>query len=171
MSTTVAVYPGSFDPITNGHVDIILRGAEIFDRLIVLVAVNSEKKTLFSLDERLALIRQVFQDNPKVEVDTFKGLLVNYMRTRDIRVGIRGLRAVSDFENEFQMALMNRKIYPEADTLFLAARENYSYVSSRILKEVFGLGGCISDLAPRVVIEAMQKKFKSLSKGGKGPAP
>lgn len=160
MSANVAVYPGSFDPITNGHVDIILRGSQIFDRLIVLVAVNSEKKTLFTLDERLVLIREVFRDNPKVEVDTFEGLLVNYMKARDIRVVIRGLRAVSDFEYEFQMALMNRKIYPEADTLFLAARENYSYVSSRILKEVFGLGGCIVDLAPAAVIDAMKRKFK-----------
>ncbi|MBI5016666.1 MAG: pantetheine-phosphate adenylyltransferase [Deltaproteobacteria bacterium] len=160
MSTNVAVYPGSFDPITNGHVDIILRGAQIFDRLIVLVAVNSEKKNLFSLDERVDLIREVFGGNPKVEVDTFEGLLVKYMCARDIRVVIRGLRAVSDFEYEFQMALMNRKIFPEADTLFLATRENYSYVSSRILKEVFGLGGCISDLAPAVVIEAMKQKFK-----------
>jgi len=154
-----AVYPGSFDPITNGHVDIILRGAEVFDRLTVLVAVNSEKKTLFSLEERLALIRRVFADHPRVEVDYFEGLLVDYLRARDIRVVVRGLRAVSDFEYEFQMALMNRKIYPEAETFFMAARENYSYVSSRILKEVFSLGACIKDLAPPAVIEAMREKF------------
>lgn len=159
MSAGGAIYPGSFDPITNGHVDIILRGAEVFDRLIVLVAVNSEKKTLFSLAERLNLIREVFKDHPKVEVDSFEGLLVRYMKSKDVRVVIRGLRAVSDFEYEFQMALMNRKIYPEADTFFLAARENYSYVSSRILKEVFALGGCIKDLAPPIVLEAMKKKF------------
>jgi pantetheine-phosphate adenylyltransferase len=171
LDPNVAVYPGSFDPITNGHVDIILRGAEIFDRLIVLVAVNSEKKNLFTLEERLTLIREVFRDNPTVEVDTFEGLLVKYMRSRNIRVVIRGLRAVSDFENEFQMALMNRKIFPEADTLFLAARENYSYVSSRILKEVFRLGGCISDLAPAVVIEAMKRKFKPSGRGSKVPTP
>ncbi|MBI5443582.1 MAG: pantetheine-phosphate adenylyltransferase [Deltaproteobacteria bacterium] len=160
MSATVAVYPGSFDPITNGHVDIILRGAEVFDRVIVLLAVNSEKQTLFSRDERLELIRRVFGGNPKVEVDSFEGLLVNYMRSRGIQVVIRGLRAVSDFEYEFQMALMNRKIYPEAETFFMAARENYSYVSSRILKEVFRLGGCISDLAPSSVIQAMKDKFR-----------
>ena len=159
MSGAAAVYPGSFDPITNGHVDIILRGAEVFDRLVVLVAVNSEKKNLFTLEERLALIREVFAGNPRVEVDTFQGLLVSYMRARQIRIVIRGLRAVSDFEYEFQMALMNRKLYPEADTFFLAARENYSYLSSRILKEVFGLGGCIADLAPPVVVEAMKAKF------------
>jgi pantetheine-phosphate adenylyltransferase len=161
VSATVAVYPGSFDPITNGHVDIIVRGAEVFDRVIVLVAVNSEKQTLFSLSERLDLIRQVFRENPKVEVDSFEGLLVNYMRARRIQVVIRGLRAVSDFEYEFQMALMNRKIYPEAETFFMAARENYSYVSSRILKEVFRLGGCISDLAPSAVIQAMKDKFRT----------
>lgn len=171
MSANAAVYPGSFDPITNGHVDIILRGSQIFDRLIVLVAVNSEKKTLFDLEERLHLIREVFRDNPKVEVDAFEGLLVSYMRSRDIRVVIRGLRAVSDFEYEFQMALMNRKIYPEADTLFLAARENYSYVSSRILKEVFGLGGCIADLAPATVIEAMKRKVKAARTRTRGSTP
>lgn len=153
-----AVYPGSFDPITNGHVDIILRGAEVFDRLLVLVAVNSEKKTLFTLDERMDLMREVFRDHPNVGVDCFEGLLVDYMKTEGIQVVIRGLRAVSDFEYEFQMALMNRKLYPEAETFFLAASENYSYVSSRILKEVFSLGGCIGDLAPPVVIEAMQRK-------------
>jgi len=128
-----AVYPGSFDPITNGHVDIILRGAEVFDRLVVLVAVNSEKQTLFTPEERISLMREVFRDHPCVEVDSFEGLLVNYLKDKGIRVVIRGLRAVSDFEYEFQMALMNRKIYPEAETFFLAARENYSYVSSRIL--------------------------------------
>jgi pantetheine-phosphate adenylyltransferase len=160
LSTAAAVYPGSFDPITNGHVDIILRGAEVFDRLVVLVAVNSEKNTLFTLEERVDLIRQVFSEHPKVQVDTFQGLLADYLSSRGIRVVIRGLRAVSDFEYEFQMALMNRKIYPEAETFFLAARENYSYVSSRILKEVSSLGGCIRDLAPPVVIDAMRSKFQ-----------
>jgi pantetheine-phosphate adenylyltransferase len=157
---TSAVYPGSFDPITNGHVDIILRGAEVFDRVVVLIAVNSEKSTLFGLEERKDLIREIFADHPKVEVDSFGGLLVDYLRAKDIRVVIRGLRAVSDFEYEFQMALMNRKIYPEAETLFMATRENYSYVSSRILKEVFGLGGCIEDLAPQPVIDAMRRKYR-----------
>jgi pantetheine-phosphate adenylyltransferase len=166
VSANVAVYPGSFDPITNGHVDIIERGTAVFDRVIVLVAVNSEKDTLFTREERLHLIREVFRDNPGVEVDSFSGLLVNYMRQRSIHVVIRGLRAVSDFEYEFQMALMNRKIYPEADTFFMAARENYSYVSSRILKEVFRLGGCISDLAPSIVLRAMQDKFRTRNRAG-----
>jgi pantetheine-phosphate adenylyltransferase len=155
------VYPGSFDPITNGHVDIIRRGAEVFDRLVVLVAVNREKRNLFSLDERLGFIREVFADQPKVRVDSFEGLLMNYLRTEGIRVVIRGLRAVSDFEYEFQMALMNRKIYPEAETFFMAARETYSYVSSRILKEASSLGGCIDGLAPPLVVEALERKFQA----------
>ncbi len=167
MSATTAVYPGSFDPITNGHVDIILRGAEVFDRIIVLVAVNSEKKSLFTIHERLELMREVFRDNPKVEVDSFRGLLVNYMKAKNIQVVIRGLRAVSDFEYEVQLALMNRKVYPEAETFFMAARENYSFVSSRILKEVFRLGGCISDLAPPLIVKAMQDKFRSRQQAGK----
>lgn len=161
MTTTTAVYPGSFDPITNGHIDIVRRGAEVFDRVVVLVAINSEKKTLFSVEERMELIREVFADHPRIEVDSFRGLLVNYLQDRGIRVVIRGLRAMSDFEYEFQMALMNRKIHPEAETFFLATSENYSYVSSRILKEVFGLGGCIKDLAPAVVIDAMRAKFQN----------
>ena len=121
MTERIAIYPGSFDPITNGHVDIILRGAAIFDRVVVLVAVNNEKNTLFNLDERLALINEVFKDHPNVEACSFEGLLVNYLKQHDIRVVIRGLRAVSDFEYEFQMALMNRKLQPEAETLFLAS--------------------------------------------------
>jgi len=154
-----AVYPGSFDPITNGHVDIILRGAEVFDKLIVLVAVNREKTTLFSLEERMELVREVFRDHPRIIVDSFEGLMVDYLRKNEVPVVIRGLRAVSDFEYEFQMALMNRKIYPTAETFFLAASEKYSYVSSRIVKEVFSLGACISELAPPVVVEAMRRKY------------
>jgi len=164
VSESVAVYPGSFDPITNGHVDIIERSAEVFDRVVVLVAVNRDKRTLFDLEERMELIRRVFEHHPRVEVDSFRGLLVEYMRSHGYRVVVRGLRAVSDFEYEFQMALMNRKIYPQLETFFLAARENYSYVSSRILKEVFELGGCIQDLAPAVVIEALREKFGRLDR-------
>ncbi|MDF1555933.1 MAG: pantetheine-phosphate adenylyltransferase [Deferrisomatales bacterium] len=166
MNATTAVYPGSFDPITNGHVDIILRSASLFDRVVVLVAVNHSKQTLFTLDERLELIRRVFADHPKVEAQSFEGLLVNYMKKHDIRAVIRGLRAVSDFEYEFQMALMNRKIHPQAETLFLASRENYTYVSSRILKEVFSLGACIQDLAPPIVIDAMRRKYPGRALSG-----
>ncbi|TAL16817.1 pantetheine-phosphate adenylyltransferase [bacterium] len=161
MKDSIAVYPGSFDPITNGHMDIILRGAQVFDKVIVLIAVNSEKNNLFTLEERLDLIRDIFKDNPKVEVDTFDGLLVKYLHANSIHVVIRGLRAVSDFEYEFQMALMNRRMYEGAETFFLAAREDYSYVSSRIVKEIFSLGACIKDLAPPQVVEAMKAKYAS----------
>lgn len=159
MSNSAAVYPGSFDPITNGHVDIILRSAEVFDKVVVLVAVNSEKKTLFTIEERLGHIREVFKDNPKVVVDSFDGLLVKYLKSHHIKIVIRGLRAVSDFEYEFQMALMNRKICEGVETFFLAASENYSYVSSRIVKEIFSLGACIKDLTPPLVVDAMREKF------------
>lgn len=167
LSGNVAIYPGSFDPLTNGHVDIIERGAEVFDQLVVLVAVNSGKDPLFTAEERVALIRDVFKHNPKIKVDVFSGLLVDYMRLNDIRVVIRGLRAVSDFEYEFQMALVNRKMHREAETFFLAASEKYSYVSSRIVKEVFSLGACIEDLAPAQIIAAMRKKYGKLSTKGK----
>ncbi len=155
----MAVYPGSFDPITNGHVDIILRGAEVFDEIIVLVAKNNEKKSLFTSQEKMDLIREVFKDRPSIKVDSFDGLLVEYLRSRNINVVIRGLRAVSDFEYEFQMALINRRMYKDVETFFLAASENCSYISSRIIKEIFSLGSCIKDLAPPEVVEAMKKKF------------
>ena len=159
MSSSIAVYPGSFDPLTNGHVDIILRGAEIFDRLVVLVAVNSAKNALFNIEERMELINEVFADYPNITVDSFEGLLVDYLKANSVPVVIRGLRAVSDFEYEFQMALMNRKINPDVETFFMAAGESYTYVSSRIVKEVFSLGACVEGLAPKPVIEAMRKKF------------
>ena len=162
MEGSVAVYPGSFDPITNGHVDIITRSADVFDKVVVLVAINSAKDALFTIDERMALIREVFNDHPKVVVDSFEGLMVDYLRANSISVIVRGLRAVSDFEYEFQMALMNRKIFSGIETFFLAASENYSYVSSRIVKEVFSLGACVEDLAPKPVIDAMREKFDSL---------
>lgn len=159
MAANVAVYPGSFDPMTNGHVDIIERSAEVFDELVVLVAVNSGKDPLFTTQERVELIKRVFAGNPKIKVDVFEGLLVDYMRHHDIRVVVRGLRAVSDFEYEFQMALVNHKMHPGAETFFLAASEKYSYVSSRIVKEVFSLGACIEEFAPAPVIDAMRRKF------------
>ncbi|PLX38834.1 MAG: pantetheine-phosphate adenylyltransferase [Deltaproteobacteria bacterium] len=159
MKGSVAVYPGSFDPITNGHVDIISRASKVFDKLVVLIAVNSEKKGLFTLKERCELIREVFKDCPNIEVDSFEGLLVEYLKKRDIPVVIRGLRAVSDFEYEFQMALMNRRIYSGVETFFMASSENCSYISSRIVKEIFSLGASISDLAPEAVVSAMNKKF------------
>ncbi len=144
----VAVYPGSFDPLTNGHVDIIKRGARLFDRIIVAILRNAEKQPLFSVDERVELLRDAFKDEPKVEIDTFQGLLVDYVARRDVNVIVRGLRAVSDFEYELQMALMNRHLNPNVETVFMMPAEQYTYVSSRLVKEVAALGGSVSGLVP-----------------------
>jgi pantetheine-phosphate adenylyltransferase len=147
----IAIYPGSFDPLTNGHVDIIARGARLFDRIIVAILVNPEKKPLFSPAERVEIAREVFASEPKVEVDTFNGLLVDYARRREAAVIVRGLRAVSDFEYEMQMALMNRHLSPELETVFMMPGEAYTYLSSRLVKEVFALGGSIAGLVPPCV--------------------
>ncbi len=156
--STVAVYPGSFDPLTNGHVDIILRGARLFDRIIVAILVNAEKSPLFSLDERIEIARAVFRDRTNVEVDTFDGLLVDYIERRRAQVIVRGLRAVSDFEFEFQMALMNRRLNPKIETVFMMPAEQYTYISSRLIKEVFALGGRVHGLVPDMVEERLRDK-------------
>ena len=155
---TVAVYPGSFDPLTNGHVDIILRGARLFDRIIVAILVNAEKHPLFSIDERIEIARAVFTDHANVEVDTFDGLLVDYIERRNAQVIVRGLRAVSDFEFEFQMALMNRRLNPQFETVFMMPAEQYTYISSRLIKEVFSLGGRVDGLVPELVEERLREK-------------
>jgi pantetheine-phosphate adenylyltransferase len=144
----IAVYPGSFDPLTNGHVDIILRGARLFDLIVVAILGNAEKQPLFTVADRLAIIREVFQDRPNVEVDTFQGLLVDYVKRRQASVIVRGLRAVADFEFEMQMALMNRHLSPGVETVFMMPAEQYTYVSSRLVKEVAALGGSVSGLVP-----------------------
>src|SRR5919205_2861468 len=149
--STLAVYPGSFDPLTNGHVDIISRGARLFDRIIVAMLVNAEKAPLFSMAERVEIARAVFKDQPRVEVDTFDGLLVDYVARRKADVIVRGLRAVSDFETEFQMALMNRRLSPNVKTVFMMPAEQYTYISSRLIKEVFSLGGKVRGLVPEIV--------------------
>lgn len=154
----VAVYPGSFDPLTNGHVDIIRRGARMFDRIIVAILLNAEKAPLFSADERMRLIRDVFRDAPAVEADTFEGLLVDYMRQKQANVIVRGLRAVSDFEYEMQMALMNRHLSPEVETVFMMPAEQYTYVSSRLVKEVASLGGSVAGLVPEQVEKRLVEK-------------
>jgi pantetheine-phosphate adenylyltransferase len=161
-ATRIAVFPGSFDPLTNGHVDIIERGSRIFDRIIVAVAINAEKTPLFSVDERVASIREVFPDQDAVEIDTFGGLLVDYARRRGASALIRGLRAVSDFEYEFQMALMNRRLNHDLETVFLMPDEKYTYTSSRLMKEVFMLGGPVSGLVPPSVEERLRNKQASL---------
>ena len=157
--STLAVYPGSFDPLTNGHVDIIERGARLFDRIIVAIAVNAEKSPMFTMAERVDIARAVFRNHPNVEVDTFEGLLVNYVTRRQANVIVRGLRAVSDFEYEMQMALMNRELADTLETVFMMPAESYSYVSSRLVKEVFGLGGRVSDLVPPVVERQLREKY------------
>lgn len=154
----IAVYPGSFDPLTNGHVDIIRRGARMFDRIIVAILLNAEKAPVFSADERARLIRDVFRDTPSVEADTFEGLLVDYMRQKQANVIVRGLRAVSDFEYEMQMALMNRHLSPEVETVFMMPAEQYTYVSSRLVKEVASLGGSVTGLVPPQVEKRLVEK-------------
>ena len=160
MSTPeiVAIYPGSFDPLTNGHVDIIRRGARLFDRIVVAVLINAEKRPLFSISERVEILGQVFEGAPNVEVDTFAGLLVDYARKRDATVIVRGLRAISDFEYEMQMALMNRKLNDKVETVFMMPAEPYTYVSSRLVKEVAALGGEVSTLVPPLVEARLREK-------------
>jgi pantetheine-phosphate adenylyltransferase len=155
---TLAVYPGSFDPLTNGHVDIIARGARLFDRIIVAILVNAEKAPLFTIAERVEIARAVFKDRPNVEVDTFDGLLVDYVAHRKADVIVRGLRAVSDYEFEFQMALMNRRLNAAIETVFMMPAEQYTYISSRLIKEVFALGGQVKGLVPELVETRLREK-------------
>jgi pantetheine-phosphate adenylyltransferase len=159
-----AVYPGSFDPITNGHVDIIRRGLEIFDQILIAVLENPKKKSLFSTKERVAMIQEIFADNEDVNVKSFQGLLVDFAKTNECKMIIRGLRAISDFEYEFQMALMNRKLDPEIETLFMMPSVNYSFLSSWLVKEVSMLGGCLEGLVPGEVEGKLRKKFKTSPK-------
>ena len=154
----LAIFPGSFDPITNGHVDIILRSAHLFERVLVAVLVNQEKKALFTPEERVTIIRDVFSEYPNVEVDTFDGLLVDYARRRRASAIIRGIRAVSDYEYEFQMALMNRHLEPSLETVFMMPAEQYTYLSSRLIKEVYSLGGQVTGLVPSAVETWMRRK-------------
>ena len=156
---TLAVYPGSFDPLTNGHVDIIARGARLFDRIVVAIAVNAEKAPLFTVEERVEIARAVFAEYPAVEVDTFDGLLVDYVVRRKADVIVRGLRAISDYEFEFQMALMNRKLRSTVETVFLMPHERYTYISSRLIKEVASLGAPVTGLVPPMVETAMAERF------------
>jgi len=156
-----ALYPGSFDPLTLGHVDIIARGAALFDRIVVAVLRNLDKDPLFTVDERLEMIRETFADRPNVEADSFSGLLVDYAATRRATTIVRGVRAISDFEYEFQMALMNRRLAPKIETVFMMPAEEYSYVSSRLVKEVAKLGGSIIGLVPPGVEVRLKEKLGS----------
>jgi pantetheine-phosphate adenylyltransferase len=161
----IAVFPGSFDPLTNGHVDIILRSARLFERIVVAVLVNQDKMPLFSADERVGIIREVFREYPNVEAESFEGLLVEYARRRRASAIIRGIRAVSDYEYEFQMALMNRHLEPMLETVFMMPAEQYTYLSSRLTKEVFSLGANVSGLVPPAVEQAMKRKQEAVIRG------
>ena len=159
----IAIYPGSFDPLHNGHVDIIQRGSRLFDRIVVAILLNIEKAPLFTVQERVAIAREVFRDNPNVEVDTFDGLLVDYARRKGANAIVRGLRAISDFEYEMQMALMNRNLNPGVETVFMMPAETYTYVSSRIVKEVVALGGSVTNLVPSIVNDRLRRKREARS--------
>jgi len=161
MGKKIAVYPGSFDPITNGHLDIIHRGLEVFDELIVAVACNSQKSSLFTTEERIEMIRSAAGEDPRLRVDTFEGLLVNYVVAQGARVILRGLRAVSDFEYEFQIAQMNRTVEEKVETLFMMTSVPYGYLSSSIVKEVASLGGPVDQFVPPVVSQALNRKLTS----------
>jgi pantetheine-phosphate adenylyltransferase len=156
------VYPGSFDPVTNGHLDIIERSARVFDEIIVAVLVNPEKKGLFSIEERVELIERIIKHIPNVKVQCFSGLLINFMKQQNAKVIIKGLRAVSDFEYEFQMSLMNKKLDPDIETTFMMATSKNSFLSSSSVKQVAMFGGCIKDLVPDEIIPDIIKKVNSL---------
>jgi pantetheine-phosphate adenylyltransferase len=154
-----AVYPGSFDPLTNGHLDIIRRGSRLFDRLLVAILENEGKSPLFTVAERKELITRCVADIPGVEVHSFSGLLVDFMRRVDATAVVRGIRAVSDYEYELQMALMNREISPGVETIFMLPAVEYTYVSSRLIKEVFRLGGDVARLVPPLVLESLKQRL------------
>ncbi len=158
MSEILAIYPGSFDPITNGHFDLIQRSSRIFDHLIVALLTNAEKQPLFSVEERFTMLQEVTRDMENVSVDTFSGLLVDYAVRKNARAIVRGIRAFSDYEYEIQMALMNRKLQPKLETIFLMPAESYAYVSSRLVKEISKRGGPVKDLVPPLVEERLSKK-------------
>ena len=158
---TIAVYPGSFDPITNGHLDIVTRAARLFDKIIIGVFERSNKNLIFSTEERVDLVRRAVANLPNVEVKAFSGLTVDFAKQEKAQVMIRGLRMNADFEKEFEMAMMNRKLSPELDLLCLMASQEYQFLSSSLLKEVARLGGNISDLVPEHVAEALKRKVNS----------
>ncbi|MDB6028548.1 MAG: coaD [Verrucomicrobiales bacterium] len=153
------IYPGSFDPLTNGHLDVILRAAKLFDKVIVAVANNDQKKPLFNLKERVGLVSRAIKDLPHVEVDNFDGLLVDFVEKRQGQAIIRGLRAVSDFEFEFQLALMNRKLNERVETIFMMPKDTYTFISSRIVKEIARLGGDVTSFVPAHVRTALKAKL------------
>ena len=159
-----AIYPGSFDPLTNGHLDLIQRAAKLFDRVVVAVARNEDKRPLFSPNERLSLVKQAVRHLPGVQADTFDGLLIDYVVAQKAHAIVRGLRAVSDFEFEFQLALMNRKLNENIETIFMMPKDTYTFLSSRIVKEIARLGGDVEAFVPKHVRAALAKKFPAAGK-------
>ena len=161
MNSKVAIYPGTFDPLTNGHVSLIKRACEIFDKVLVAVAEDTHKDPLFSAQERLDMINETFKGNPRVSAEIFNGLLVNYAEKSGAHVIVRGLRAVSDFEFEFQLALMNRKLKRQIQTIFLMTDYQWLYISSTIIKSAASLGGDVKDMVPRIVLKRLKEKYGS----------
>ena len=159
---TLAVYPGSFDPITNGHTDLIKRGLSLFDEIIVLIAVNSEKSSLFTVEERMDIISEIYKDNSRIRIESSAGLLVNYVKKVGANAIMRGLRALSDFEYEFQIALMNRRLERGIETVFLMSGYRWFYTSSSIVKEVASLGGSVEGMVPDIVFKRLQEKYAEL---------
>ena len=170
-ATRVAVYPGSFDPITYGHVDIVDRSLAIVDRLIVAVASNPNKKGIFTVAERIEMIRESLKDRRRIDVASFEGLLVHFCREQRADVIIRGLRALSDFEYEFQLAMMNKRMYPQGETVFMMTGSQYFYLSSSIIKEVVQFGGTVAGLVPPVVQERLEERFGRVLPGAQTVAP
>ncbi len=167
MRDASAIYPGSFDPITNGHVDIIERGLRVFDRIVIAVLKNPKKQPLFTTKERVRMIQDIFASKKEVEVRAFDGLLVDFARDQGTRVVIRGLRAISDFEYEFQMALMNRSLAPDIETFFMMPSVNYTFLSSNVVREVAGLGGSVDGLVPGLVSRKLRAKMSAFQKSQK----
>ncbi len=160
MQKVKAIYPGSFDPTTNGHLDVIGRASRIFDHLVVAVLNNSQKSALFSVPERVEMLKEAIEPFENVSVATFDGLMVDFARQQQAQAVVRGIRAISDYEYEFQMALMNRRLAPELETVFMMPAEKYSYVSSRLIKEVFRLGGSVDGLVPPRIVERLRERAK-----------
>ncbi len=156
----IAVYPGTFDPVTNGHIDIILRASKIFDKILVLVAIHPDKKTLFSVEERVKMLKESLKKFKNIEIDYWDGILVDYIKKTNATAIVRGMRAISDFEYEFQMALMNRNLFPEIEIIFLFPDEKYTYLSSSIVKELAMFGKDVSNFVPDIVNKKLKEKFR-----------
>ena len=168
MSNKSAVYPGSYDPLTNGHIDIIQRGLKIFDQITVAVLKNPAKTYLFTLEERLEILNKTFETNDRIKVDCFQGMLVDYLKTTGLTTVVRGLRAISDFDIEFQMALLNRNLDPEVETIFFVPSVAYSFLSSRLVKEIYQLGGETRSLVPEIVDQKLKAKYSNHIQSGDG---